>query len=300
VVFAIQLDADHDEPLILTLTHTSIALTVDLDGAQRAFIALATLLGGDLPNAVLSGRVTGKLAVLGAARATLSLVIDRALAIRSAAAGVDLAGPGAFVLTSARADVFAITLDGTGKSGTLAVGLGETAVKLPAGADGKRSELDLPGVTATATYADGKPLALTHLGLGNRTTVLAISGARAQTIDLNPQDGRAFDATVTRDAATGAETLAVTPKLDLQMSVDHAVLGDTRPVYDVTRVTLAGSLRTRDGSDQVEVATGSFAIATSPGTFGVTAAAGQCVTTSDATDPTTGAPFTRWTAGACL
>src|SRR6185436_282504 len=37
LVFAIQVDADHDEPLIFTLTHTSIAITVDLDDTGRAF-----------------------------------------------------------------------------------------------------------------------------------------------------------------------------------------------------------------------------------------------------------------------
>jgi hypothetical protein len=69
LVFAIQLDADHDEPLILTLTHTSIALTADLDGAQRAFVALAAVFGADAPNTALSGQVTGKLEVLGTAKA---------------------------------------------------------------------------------------------------------------------------------------------------------------------------------------------------------------------------------------
>lgn len=299
VVFAIQLDADHDEPLLLTLTHTSIALTVDLDGAQRAFAALAPLLGKDLPNVVLGGQVTGKLEVLGAAKARVSVAIDRALSIKAAATGVDLAGPGAFVFSSAKATAFAITLDGKAKAASVAVGLGETAVKLPADASGKRFELDLPGATVTADYADGKPLALSHIGLGGRSTTVSISGARAVTIDLNPDNGRAFNATVSRDPATGIDTLAVTPKLDLHLAVDHAVLGDTRPVYDVTRVTLDGSLRSLDGSDQVQIATGSFGIATSPASFGFTAAAGQCVTSSAATDPTTGALFTQWTVGSC-
>ena len=299
LVFAIQLDAEHDEPLILTLTHTSIALTVDLDGAQRAFVALAPLLGKDLPSVVLGGQVTGKLEVLGAAKARVSLAIDRALSIQAAAAGADLAGPDAFVFSSAASDVFAVTLDGAAKSGSLALNAGETAVKLPAGADGKRFELDLPGATATADYADGKPLALSHIGLGGRSTTVSISGARAVTIDLNPDAGRAFDATISRDPATGIDTVAVTPKLDLRLAVDHAVLGDARPVYDTTRVTLDGSLRGSDGSDQVEVATGSFGITTSPASFGFMAAAGQCVTSSEATDPTTGAPFTQWTVGSC-
>jgi hypothetical protein len=298
LVFAVQLDADHDEPLLLTLTHTSLAVTVDLDGAQRAFVALAAVFDEDVPNVALGGRVTGKLEVLGTAKVKLSASIDRALSIKSAAAGTDLAGPGAFVLASAKATVVAVTLDGHARSGALAIGLGETAVKLPAASDGKRFELDLPGVTASAAYSDGRPLAVTHLGLGGRTTVVSISGVRAQTIDLNPDHGRALDVMLSRDPVTGTETVAVTPRLDLRMTVDHAVLGDSPPVYDVTRVLLDGSLRGDDANDRVQV-TGSFSIATNPASFGVTAITGQCVTGTDATDPTTGQPFTRWTAGSC-
>jgi hypothetical protein len=298
LVFAFQVDADHDEPLRLTLTHTSIALTVDLDDTQHAFIALATLFGQDAPNAALAGQVTGKLEILGAAQAKAQLTIDRALSIKFAKAGADLGSADAFVFSSAAAEVFSVTLDGTGKTGSFAVGLGETALKLPADSAGKRFELDLPGVTAAASYTAGQPLALTHLGLGNRTTTVSISGVRAQTIDLNPQDGRAFNATVSHDAATDTDTLAITPKLDLQMSADHAVLGDARPVYDVTRVLLDGSLRGGATTGQIAV-TGSFSVTTNPAGHGFTATAGQCVTDTDAIDPTTGTSFTQWTVGAC-
>ncbi|HEU4729376.1 MAG TPA: hypothetical protein VFT22_15850 [Kofleriaceae bacterium] len=299
LVFALQIDADHDEPLILSLTHTSIAITVDLDGTQRAFVALASLYGEDLPNASLSGQVTGKLEVLGAAKARASLTIDRALAIAFAKAGVDLAGPDAFVFTSARAEVFAVTLDGAARSGSFALGLGESAFKLPADASGKRTELDLGGATATATFANGQPLELTHLGLGDRTTTLLINGERGLAIDLNPQDGRTFDLDVSRDAATGLDTITVKPRLDLQLAIDHVVLGDEPPVYDVTRVLLDGSLRSSDTSDEVEVASGSFGISTDPAGHGFTAAAGQCVTSSEAIDPTSGQSFTQWAVGAC-
>jgi hypothetical protein len=299
LVFAIQLDADHDEPLRLTLTHSSIALTADLDGTQRAFVALAGVFGQDVPNAALAGQVTGKLEILGTAKLKASVAIDRALSIKLAKAGADLGGADAFVLASAKAEAFSVTLDGAGKTASLAVGLGETAVKLPAIDPGKRFELDLPGVTATASFTAGQPLQLTHLGLGKRTTTISINGVPAQTIDLNAQDGRAFDATVSHDAATATDTLAITPKLDLQMTVNHAVLGDDQPVYDVTRVQLAGSLRGSDTTNQIAVSTGSFSITTNPAGHGFTASAGQCVADTSALDPTTGASFTQWTVGAC-
>lgn len=302
LVFAIQVDADHDEPLLFTLTHNSIAITVDLDGAQRAFVALASVFGQDVPNVSLAGRVTGKLEILGTAKARASLTIDRALAIAFARQGADLAGPDAFSLSSAKADVFAITLDGHAQTGSLAVGLGETAVKIPgvAGPAGdQRLELDLPGATANAAFTAGQPLRLTHVGLGNRSTTVSVGGARAVTIDLNAQDGRALDATLSEDAATGKVTLAVSPRLDLQIAVDHGVLGDQPPVYDVTRVLLDGSLVGDDAAHQSAV-TGTFSIATSPASYGFTASTGQCVTDSEAIDPATGAAYTRFTVGACL
>jgi hypothetical protein len=296
LVFAIQVDANHDEPLRVALTHTSLAVTVDLDGAQRAFVALAGLLGADVPNAALAGQVTGKLEVLGTAKVRASLAIDRALSIAFAGQGADLGGPDAYVLASARAEALSVTLDGAAQVGSLAVGLGATTVKLPD--DGKRFELDLPGAIGQAAFAAGQPLRLSHLGLGSRSTTVSINGVRAETVDVNPDDGRELDATLTEDAATGALTVAVTPRLDLRHSVDHAVLGDTPPVYDVTRVVFTGSLIQPAGSDQSEV-TGSLAIATSPASYGIAASAGQCVSSAEATDPTTGAPFTRWTVAAC-
>jgi hypothetical protein len=200
------------------------------------------------------------------------------------------------VLASGKAEAFSVALDGAAKTGSLAVGLGATTVKLPE-STGKRFELDLPGATAQAALAAGQPLRLSHLGLGSRTTTVSINGVRAETVDLNPDDGRALDATLTEDAA-GALTLAVTPRLDLRHSIDHAVLGDTAPVYDVTRVAFTGSLVQPAGSDQSKV-TGSLTIATSPASYGIAASAGQCVSSADAIDPTTGASFTRWTVAAC-
>jgi hypothetical protein len=300
LVFAIQVDANHDEPLRFTLTHTSLAITVDLDGTQRAIVALAAIFDQDVPNVALAGQATSKIEVLGTAKVRASLSIDRSLSIKLAKAGADLDGPDAIVLASAKAQVLSVTLDGAAKSGSLSVGLGETALKIPgAYNDNQRFELDLPGATANAAFAVGQPLTLTHLGLGSRTTTVSINGARAATIDLNPQDGRALDATISHDATTGKDTVAVTPRFDLQLSVDHVALGDTPPVYDVTRVQLDGSLRGSDGTDQVEVATGSFSIATNPAGHGFTATAGQCVTSTDAIDPTTGRSYTQYTVGTC-
>lgn len=299
LIVAIQVDADHDEPLRFTLTHTSLAVTADLDGMQRAIAALATLFNEDLPDVALAGQVTAELEILGAAKLRASIAIDRDLSIQAARTGASLDGPDALVLTSAKAEPFSVTLDGNARSGSFAVGLGETTVKLPAFTNNKRFELDLPGATANATFTAGQPLSLTQVGLGSRTTTVSLDGVRAETIDLNPHDGRAFGATVSRDPATGEQTITVAPKLDLELGVDHNVLGDTPPVYDVTQVLLDGSVRTGDASNQTEVVTGSFGIATSPVGHGFTASAGQCVTSSSAIDPATSRSYTQYTVGAC-
>ncbi len=296
LALALQVDANHDEPLVFTLTHDSLAATLDLDQAGRALTALAPLFDEDVPNASLSGQVTSRVDVLGTAKIKVALKIDRALSIKLAETGVGLDDAGAVRITSAKADVVALTLDGVASTGSFALALGETTVHIP---DDQTFDLDLPGITANAELAGGQPLHITHIGLGERSTTVSVGGARAIGIDLNPADGRAFDATITSDSVSGLDTLSVSPKLDLNIAIDHAVLGDERPVYDVTRVLLDGSLRGGDASEQIEVVSGSFTITTDPASFGFSATAGQCVSSQEVEDTTSGAFYDQWTAGNC-
>jgi hypothetical protein len=174
---------------------------------------------------------------------------------------------------------------------------GATTAHIPD--DTESMDLDLGGVSAAASLTAGQPLQITNISLGEHTTTLSRNGVRAIAIDLNPDDGRALDAKVTRDDAAGTTTVAFSPRLDLHVAVDHAVLGDTAKLFDVTGIRIEGSMSGRDDSEQIRIA-GALAITTNPASYGVTATAGQCVTTADATDPTTGAPYTQWTVGACL
>ncbi|HEY5937235.1 MAG TPA: hypothetical protein VIU61_21445 [Kofleriaceae bacterium] len=297
MTFTLQVGAQHDEPLSVALSKRSIALTVDLDDAWRAAATLATVFGesDELPNAELSGQITGKLEIIGAAHAKASLTFDRALSIKFAEAGQDLDGPTAFRLASAKANVFALTMDGNDKSGELAFALGETRIH-----DEDDTETDLAGATMTATATAGQPLVLSNVGLGNRTTTVAMRGVVARTIDVNPLDGRTFGATISHDDATGFDTLTVTPKLDLRTTVDHSLLGEGEPVYDVTQLFLDGQLRGSAEGDRIEVLTGTFSLVTDPSEHGFAATAGQCVTGAEALDAATGAYYTKWTAGTCL
>ena len=190
-----------------------------------------------------------------------------------------------------------LELDGNTPAGSLDVDLAATTLHVP-GTDG--FALDLPGFSISAALELGQPLALTNIGLGDRTTTLTKNGVVAVAIDLNPDDGRTLSATITSDATTGTETLSVSPKLDARIALDHAALGDLPPVYDVTQILLDGSLRSGAGADQLEVASGSFTIATNPASYGFTATAGQCVQGEDLYDAGTGAYYTAWTVGTCL
>jgi len=294
--FAVQLGTAHDEPLEVALEHTSLALSVDLDEAQDAAIAIATAFGQTLPNAEISGKVTGKLTILGAAHAKVAFDIDRALDIKVAENGALLTGPDAFRLTSAAAHVFEIEVDGAAGTGAFALGLADTTLHTP-GED--RFDLDLPGATAEVALAANQPLQIKNISLGNRTTKLSKNGALAVGIDLNANDGRKLDAVLAFDDSAGTGSIAVSPKLDAQIQIDHAALGGEPSLYDVTRVQLTGGLQGADGSDQIQVVNGSFAITTNPAQYGFTATSGQCVRSSSETDPSTGDDYTKWTAGVC-
>ncbi|MBA3819758.1 MAG: hypothetical protein H0X17_12755 [Deltaproteobacteria bacterium] len=291
--FALQLGSNHDEPLSIGLAPNALSLTVDLDEAEDAMRSLASKFGEGIPTFSLAGQVTASLEILAAAHVRGALDIDRAIAIELA----EPAAGDAFRFASAQANVFAITLNGAQQSSELVVGLGATSLhvtELEGAVD-----LDLPGVTAVAMHAAGQPLQITHVGLGDRTTSLSIDGQRAFSLDLNPQDGRAFGATISHDPESGTETVTVAPKLDLRMATDHAVLGDTAPVYDVTQLVLDGSLRSSAESDRVEVLTGSLRLATNPASYGFIATAGQCVAGTEVIDEPSDTYYTQWSVGSC-
>ncbi|MBL9012730.1 MAG: hypothetical protein JNL83_01050 [Myxococcales bacterium] len=295
LVMGIQLGASHDEPLEISLSHTTLSVSVDLDEAEDAAAAIATAFGEQAPNADLSGKVTGTLTVLGAAHVGVDLTIDRALQIAVAEQGASLTGPDAFRLASAASHVLDLDLDGTAGAGAIAVDLGATTLHLP-DEDGAM-DLDLPGASFAAHAGAGGALQIDNISLGDRTTTLSKNGAVGVAIDLNPTAGRSLDATIT--SAGGAETIEVSPKLDLRISTNHAVLGDEMGMYDVTGVLLDGKLRASDASDQIEVVSGTFSIATNPASFGFTANAGQCVLGEETTDPQTFESYTQWTVGTC-
>jgi len=295
--FWVQIDSNHDEPLGFLLRHDELAVTINLDDATDAMIALAQMFGTQAPNVDLSGQITASVQIIGEAHAKIALTFDRALAIKFADQGVDLNSADAFRFASAQANVFAIELDGHATKGSFDLGLGETTAHVPHDVD-PATDYFLAGATVNATF-QANTLTLNNISLGNKTTTVSVGGQQAASVDLNPNDGRKLSATVTLDPGTLTETVTVSPRLELLASVNHALLGDTQPVYDVTRVFLDGSLRSTALPDQVEVVSGTYSIATTPAQYGFSATAGQCVLGTDTYDPVTYDSYTLFSVGAC-
>jgi hypothetical protein len=296
LVFAIRVGSHHDEPLSIALTSNSVAVSVDLDAAEAATETLAGAFGEEAPNARISGRVTGKLTVLGTAHVDVDLTIDRALEIAFAEDGIDLDGADAFRFTSAASHVASVELDGNAGLGDFALDIGATTAHIPD--ETETMDIDLGGLSAAASLTSGQPLQITNISLGEHTTTVKRNGVQAIAIDLNPDDGRSFSATIDGDGL-GNETLSVSPKLDVRIDVNHAALGESAPLYDVTRVLLDGELTSREDASAVEVSSGTFSITTNPSQYGFSATAGQCVSGDEAFDSTSGEYYTAWTVGSC-
>lgn len=298
--FWLQVDKNHDEPLGVLLRHDELALTVNLDDTSDAMIALAELFGEQAPNAALSGEITGSLKILGAKHALASLTFDRPISIKLADQGVGLDSPAAFRFTSAAADVLSVELDGNLPKAGLKLGLGETTIHAAAQDDFDTHATDvfLAGATVDATFA-GNTLKLDNLSLGTRTSTVSVDGKQGLAIDLNGNSGRSLSATITSDPASGIETLSVSPRLDLRATIDHAVLGDDAPVYDITHVLLEGALKSSPLGDHVEVTAGRFYIETNPASFGFVSSAGDCVFATEHFDEETLASWTTYEVRAC-
>ena len=202
--------------------------------------------------------------------------------------------------TSAAGEIIAIDLDAHASKASLGLGLGATTAHIPGyELDPAATDLALGGATVNASF-QGDTLTLENISLGSTQTTVNIGGQQAVAIDLNPADGRKLDATISVDAVTGDETLVVSPRLDLRNAINHVVLGDEQPMYDVTRVQLEGSLRGSSLGDVVEVLSGSLSVETNPAQYGFSASAGQCVTSTEEYDDVTFTSYTSYAVGACL
>ncbi|HUJ57963.1 MAG TPA: hypothetical protein VLX92_05710 [Kofleriaceae bacterium] len=257
--FAIELDADHDEPLVFQLQPGELDATLDLDGEDAAIGAFAQLLGAEPVSAGATGYASAIVSSVDASSIVAMVGVDNTIEVQ-----------GSVSATISDGELISLGADGSAPAGTLALAFGELALHLPGVPS---TDLDLPSATGSVSLSPSGLLELDQLWLGDRTTTLSRGGVPALTIDLDPDDGRSVSAMV------GA-TATVTPRLDLRRTVDDAALGET-PAFDVTEVVVDGTLASTPVADQVAVQQGSFTATTEPASFGFAASAGQCVSASD-------------------
>jgi hypothetical protein len=277
--FSLLLGPSENEPFSLELTKSSVDFRIDLGEAQQAVAELSTIFGENPPNLRASGQVAFGLKVLGKQHVVFKTTIERAVELAFAEGNIALDSAGALRFASAAATVTSIEIDGTAGSLKASLALGVTKLHTPSGPVGSGAsalDVDLPGLTGALTVAPGQPVKLTGLGLGNRTFTVDVDGRRAVTIDLNPESGRSFDATISENA--GVASFAITPSFDLRMNVNATALGQPAAPYQVTRILLDGTTPTLTTQGSLlKVSSGHFAISTDPATYGLDANAGQCV-----------------------
>jgi hypothetical protein len=277
--FAIEIGPDHAQPVSLVLAHDRAAIAIDLDGQSAAVAALAELAGWASPIANTQGAIDGELAVRGDRHVAGHVTVSRPVAIAVAPAGDAMSGPTALRFATVAAPVWAFELDAGAPLVQLDLGLGETLLHVPGDpASGvKSTDVDLAGATAHLGFAGGSSLAIGGISLGGKTTTIGKDGVVGETIDVNPSDGRALDATWVFEPAVGIDTVVVAPRLEVARTVDHGVLGDAPPAFDITRIALTGALSRIQASGQLRVEAGRLAVTTAPAQYSFSADAGQCV-----------------------
>jgi len=282
--------ADRAEPMSIGLREGVLTMSVDLAEAEAAVRAVGTTEPGWTVE--LSGAISARLDVLGTAHVAVALNIDQPVHVAIS----DGTASEPFGLDTAVAQpLVRVELDGVAVIGSAQIGLGSTQVHVPADVD-PALDVDLAGLTATAAMAAGA-LTIDRLSIGDRTMTVAVGGQQAIAIDLNPDAGRSLGMTVTGDATDA--TFAITPGLDLRVAIDHAVLGDTAPRYDVTRVLLWGASPStvRQTADQLMVMSGALSLETNPAGYGVVVDGGQCLGEELRSDAT--GSYTAYVATAC-
>lgn len=291
------------EPLSIDIGHQSVSVEVDLGDVSDSLGELAPLLGQQPLNVAMSGKVAAKLTVLGENHVAASLDIVESVSFAGAKQGVDLQSDEAIRFTSAATQLAHVDLDGSREQGSAALDLKRTTLHIPSSGTKPGMDVAVGGASAAATFGKGIAFAITHIGLGDSSTTVDVGGQRGLTLDLNPDSGRHFDVSVTVDALSGIARFVVSPEFDLRLAINHAVLGDAQPVYDVTRIHLFDGTPTLEiqptasGDDQLKLVSGVLTVDTSPSAYGVYVSAGQCLlSTSEIVDSQA---IRRLSAGTC-
>ena len=210
-------------PLDLELSPTLVAAQVDLRAVKNTIEHLA-LLDGENPELPeqMSGTIRLAIAAPTANRATATFSILEAINIADDEwrLTVDRSSP----TTQITADAAEKSLETVSNLGTVEARFPSTEYSYDA-VTGEESEITrrvdftLGGLTgATVLSAGDDSLTLTELGLGDVTSRLSIEGREVLSVDLNADDGRTFNATIS--AANDSLEIAVAPVFDLLVDMN--------------------------------------------------------------------------------
>lgn len=142
----------------------------------------------------------------------------------------------------------------------------------------------IAGLTAQIAYqVDQQVVDIKNLGLGQSTSTLDVDGKRVVELDVNAEDNRQLNATITESEA-GVE-IAVEPTLDLELLLAFGQVQDVLEEFkqwthdELLRINLGGADKPRIliADDEVEVLEGELNISSEGAGLNLSVEAGQCV-----------------------
>lgn len=274
--FSLLLGKSENEPLSLSLSRSVITFHFDLDEAGQTIDELAKTFGGSPPTLRSAGRLAVGLEVKGPQHVVFKGTIERGIDFAFAENGDTLDSPTALRISTAAAPLYVVDIDGKNATLTASLGVGTTKIHAPENEQDPMIDIAISAITGALSVMPGQPIKLTGLSLGKGPLTIDVDRVRAATIDLNPETGRSFDLTV--NEAAGEASFAVSPSLDLRMTIDAAALGEPDEPFAVTRLLFDGASPTiATHGTQLKIASGRLAVTTNPASFGFEASAGECL-----------------------
>lgn len=205
-----------------------LAAELDFAGLKGAIEHISDAVGEEAPELPeqMAGRVRGELRANGADSVTWGF---------SVLTPVDIEHPDLSLQVAAADPAASLTIDGgamkiesTSSFGAVDLGFIVRSYSEYMDESGEWIEdssetaydLNIAGGTGTAVFdVANERLDITGLGLGNGTTTMAIDGAQVLSIDLNANDGRTLDASIS-NAGSDEVLIEVSPILDLAIGLD--------------------------------------------------------------------------------
>jgi len=213
----LMLGAERAAPIRYVVGEDSLAFQVALSQFHQTAEVLGLrglALGAALPD-VLEGRVQVGLERLGAEAFEATLSVLEAVRVE------DTLAQGPVVFSTGVAEPLArVMVDGETRAVALGANVAETLLELPyramnpEGTAGETLTFDFAGLSFLVSGADGEPVTVTGAGLGNATSSVKLDGAPLVSLDINPEAGRTFAATL-KLLEGGVQEIVMEPGFEL-------------------------------------------------------------------------------------